>query len=133
MQLMGQNPNAQAFQAAMQAHMAEHMAYSYRRALELKIGVSMPEDQQTPIPTEVQNDLAKLASAQQRRWSARYGTGRGGERKAGTNEVRDGKVEKRDRTDQRSVGERRASAAHAGTHRAQHELSVTASSVRTSV
>lgn len=60
-QFISQSPNAQAFTAAMQAHMAEHMAYSYRRAIELKIGVSMPEQGQQ-LPPDVENDIAKLAA-----------------------------------------------------------------------
>jgi len=60
-QFISQSPNAQAFAAAMQAHMAEHMAYSYRRAIELKIGVSLPEQGQQ-LPPNVENDIAKLAS-----------------------------------------------------------------------
>ena len=59
-QFISQSPNAQAFQAAMQAHMAEHMAYSYRRAIEMKIGVSLPEQGQQ-LPPNVENDIAKLA------------------------------------------------------------------------
>jgi len=41
-QLMGQNPNAQAMQAAMQAHIAEHLAFEYRRQVEEQAGVPMP-------------------------------------------------------------------------------------------
>lgn len=59
-QFISQSPNAQAFAAAMQAHMAEHMAYSYRRAIEMKIGVSLPEQGQQ-LPPNVENDIAKLA------------------------------------------------------------------------
>jgi hypothetical protein len=41
-QLMGQNPNAQAMQAAMQAHIAEHLAFEYRRQVEEQAGVPLP-------------------------------------------------------------------------------------------
>jgi hypothetical protein len=47
-QFVSQSPNAQAFVGAMQQHLAEHFAYSYRRQMELKLGV--------------ENDIAKLAS-----------------------------------------------------------------------
>lgn len=60
-QFMSQNPNGPAFTAAMQSHMAEHMAYSYRRAIELKIGVSLPGSDE-PLPPGIESDIAKLAS-----------------------------------------------------------------------
>jgi hypothetical protein len=41
-QLMGQNPNAQAMQAAMQAHIAEHLAFEYRKQVEMQAGVPLP-------------------------------------------------------------------------------------------
>lgn len=60
-QFMSQNPNAQAFAGAMQQHLAEHFAMSYRRQLELKLGVSLPQ-QGEQLPPDIQNDVAKLAS-----------------------------------------------------------------------
>ena len=60
-QFMSQNPNAQAFAGAMQQHLAEHFALSYRRQLELKLGVSLPQ-QGEQLPPDIQNDVAKLAS-----------------------------------------------------------------------
>jgi hypothetical protein len=41
-QLMGQNPNAQAMQASMQAHIAEHLAFEYRKQIEAQAGVPLP-------------------------------------------------------------------------------------------
>jgi hypothetical protein len=41
-QLMGQNPNAQAMMAAMQSHIAEHLAFEYRKQVEEQAGVPMP-------------------------------------------------------------------------------------------
>jgi hypothetical protein len=41
-QLMGQNPNAQAMQAAMQSHIAEHLAFEYRKQIEEQAGVPLP-------------------------------------------------------------------------------------------
>ena len=41
-QLMGQNPNAQSMQAAMQAHIAEHLAFAYRKQIEEQAGVPLP-------------------------------------------------------------------------------------------
>lgn len=60
-QFVSQSPNAQSFVGAMQQHLAEHYAYSYRRQLELKLGVSLP-NMNEPLPTDIQNDIAKLAS-----------------------------------------------------------------------
>jgi len=41
-QLMGQNPNAQAMMAAMQSHIAEHLAFAYRKQVEEQAGVPLP-------------------------------------------------------------------------------------------
>ena len=42
MQLMGQNPNAQSMMASMQAHIAEHLAFQYRKQVEEQAGVPLP-------------------------------------------------------------------------------------------
>ena len=60
-QFISQSPNAQAFVGAMQSHLAEHFAYSYRRQIELKLGVSLPQIGQQ-LPPDVENDIAKLAA-----------------------------------------------------------------------
>jgi hypothetical protein len=60
-QFVSQSPNAQSFVGAMQQHLAEHFAYSYRRQLELKLGVSLPQVGEK-LPPDVENDIAKLAS-----------------------------------------------------------------------
>lgn len=60
-QFVSQSPNAQAFVGAMQQHLAEHFAYSYRRQLELKLGVSLPQIGEK-LPPDIENDIAKLAS-----------------------------------------------------------------------
>jgi hypothetical protein len=60
-QFVSQSPNAQAFVGAMQQHLAEHFAYSYRRQLELKLGVSLPQIGEQ-LPPDIENDVAKLAS-----------------------------------------------------------------------
>ena len=61
-QLMGQNPNAQAMQAAMQAHIAEHLAFEYRRQVEEQAGVPLP-----PPDAEMNEDtelaVSRLAAA----------------------------------------------------------------------
>jgi hypothetical protein len=42
MQLVGQNPQAQAMQAAMMAHINEHIAYEYRKQMEQQMGLELP-------------------------------------------------------------------------------------------
>ncbi len=42
MELMGQNPNAQTIQAAMMAHLNEHIAFEYRKQIEQMAGVPLP-------------------------------------------------------------------------------------------
>jgi hypothetical protein len=41
-QVMGQNPKAQLMLAAMEAHIAEHVAFEYRRQIEEQIGATLP-------------------------------------------------------------------------------------------
>ena len=60
--LMGQNPNAQAMMAAMQAHIAEHLAFEYRRQLEQQAGVPLPPpDAEMDEGTELA--VSRLAAA----------------------------------------------------------------------
>lgn len=42
MELLGQNPNAQAMMGSMQAHIAEHLAFEYRKQVEQQAGVPLP-------------------------------------------------------------------------------------------
>jgi hypothetical protein len=42
MQLVGQNPQAQAMQGAMMAHVNEHVAYEYRKQMEMEMGIELP-------------------------------------------------------------------------------------------
>jgi len=41
-QTIGQNPQAQQIMAALQAHIAEHLGFKYRKEIEEKLGVSLP-------------------------------------------------------------------------------------------
>jgi hypothetical protein len=63
---MGQNPMAQQMMAAIQAHIAEHLAFSYRRKIEEQMGVPLPPPgEQLPEQVEVQlSQLVAAASAQ---------------------------------------------------------------------
>ena len=46
MQIIGQNPMAQQMQAAMMAHVAEHLGYQYRKEVEDRIGLPLPGPEQ---------------------------------------------------------------------------------------
>ena len=63
---MGQNPMAQQMMAAVQAHIAEHLGFLYRRKIEEQIGVPLPPPNEK-LPEDVEVQLSKLiaeASAQ---------------------------------------------------------------------
>jgi hypothetical protein len=58
---MGQNPMAQQMMAGLQAHIAEHMAFRYRKQIEEQLGVTLPApDEELPEDVEVQ--LARLVA-----------------------------------------------------------------------
>lgn len=55
MQLIGQNPKAPMIQAAMMAHVAEHVGYAYRQKIEQQMGMPLPpEDEKLPPEMEIQ-------------------------------------------------------------------------------
>jgi hypothetical protein len=54
MQLVGQNPQAQAMQASMMAHINEHIAYEYRKQMEMQMGLELPFHPDETDPTERQ-------------------------------------------------------------------------------
>ena len=63
---MGQNPMAQSMMAAIQAHMAEHLAFAYRKKIEEQLGVALPAPNED-LPPEIEVQLSQLvaqASAQ---------------------------------------------------------------------
>jgi hypothetical protein len=65
-QQMGQNPMAQQMMAAVQAHIAEHLAFLYRKKIEEQLGVALPAPNEE-LPEEVEVQLSQLvaqASAQ---------------------------------------------------------------------
>jgi hypothetical protein len=59
MQMIGQNPQAQAIMAALHAHMAEHLAFSYRNKIEEKLGVTLPNPGEE-LPEGIEVELSKL-------------------------------------------------------------------------
>jgi hypothetical protein len=61
MQQMGQNPQAQMLMAAAQAHIAEHLGFSYRKQIEDRMGVSMPEPD-ADMPPDMEVQLSRLVA-----------------------------------------------------------------------
>jgi hypothetical protein len=63
MAIVGQGPMAQMFQAAMMAHINEHVAFEYRRQIETQLGLPMPtEEEGKRMPEELAAQVAQLAS-----------------------------------------------------------------------
>jgi hypothetical protein len=60
-QIIGQSPFASAIQNAMAAHITEHVAFQYRKEMELQLGTSLP-DEDKPIPDNVEEQLSKLVA-----------------------------------------------------------------------
>lgn len=60
-QLVSQNPQAQAIQAAALAHINEHIAYQYRRDIEEQLGVDLPSEDEG-LPKEVEVELSRLTA-----------------------------------------------------------------------
>ena len=60
-QIIGQSPFAAAIQNAMAAHITEHVAFQYRKEMELQLGTSLP-DEDKPIPDNVEEQLSKLVA-----------------------------------------------------------------------
>jgi len=65
-ELIGQNPRAPQIQAAMMAHVAEHVAYAYRQKIEQQMGIALPpEDEKLPPQMEVALSAMMAQAAQQ--------------------------------------------------------------------
>ena len=65
-QMVGQNPKAPMIMAAMQAHIAEHVGFEYRRQVEAQLGMALPA-QNEPLPAQAEQAIAGLmAQAAQR-------------------------------------------------------------------
>ena len=58
---IGQNPQAQAMQAAIMAHVAEHVAFQYRAQLQERLGATLPEPN-ADIPKELEVQLSKVVA-----------------------------------------------------------------------
>jgi len=60
-QQMGQNPMAQQMMGAIQAHIAEHLAYMYRKKIEEQLGVPLPKPNEQ-MPEEMEVKLSQLVA-----------------------------------------------------------------------
>lgn len=66
-QLVGQSPMAQQIAGAMQAHIAEHLGYEYRKQMEQLMGIELPhheegEEDDEGIPREMEVRVSQLAA-----------------------------------------------------------------------
>jgi hypothetical protein len=59
MKLIGQNPQAQAMQAAMMAHIAQHTGYAYRQRIEQQLGITLPPEKDE-LPPQVELALSTM-------------------------------------------------------------------------
>jgi hypothetical protein len=59
--LVGQSTKAGMIQAAMEAHIAEHIAFQYRLEIENKLGVPLPPADE-PLPIDIENEVARLTA-----------------------------------------------------------------------
>lgn len=63
--IMGQNPQAQAMMAAMQAHISEHVAFEYRKKIEEQLGIPLPSmDEEMSKEIEVEYSRMMAAAGQ---------------------------------------------------------------------
>jgi hypothetical protein len=60
-QLIGQNPQAQTIQAALQAHIAEHVGYAYRQKMEQALGAPLPNPEKD-IPEDMEVQLSQMVA-----------------------------------------------------------------------
>jgi hypothetical protein len=60
-QLLGQNPQASVMTAALQAHIAEHLGFLYRRQVQDAIGTPLPAPDET-IPKEMEVQISKMVA-----------------------------------------------------------------------
>ena len=59
--MIGQNPQAKPIMAALQAHIAEHLGFKYRKEVEEKLGAPLPPPNEE-LPEQVEVNLARLVA-----------------------------------------------------------------------
>jgi hypothetical protein len=60
-QLVGQSPNAGTVQAALEAHIAEHLAFEYRKQVEEQLGVPLPKPNEV-LPEDAELEVSRLVA-----------------------------------------------------------------------
>ncbi len=60
-QLVGQSPKAGEVQAALDAHVAEHLAFLYRRQIEEQLGVPLPKPNEV-LPEDAELEVSRLVA-----------------------------------------------------------------------
>lgn len=62
-QLMQMNPMAQQIMASAMAHINEHIAFEYRKQVEMTMGITLPsEDQNKQVPPDLADKIAVMAA-----------------------------------------------------------------------
>jgi len=61
MQMIGQNPQAKQIMAALQAHIAEHFGFKYRKDIEERLGAELPVPEAN-LPEEIEVNLSRLVA-----------------------------------------------------------------------
>lgn len=59
--LLGQSQNAQQIVGAIQAHVAEHVAFAYRNQIEQQLGAPLPPPDE-PLPEDIEVDLSRVVA-----------------------------------------------------------------------
>ena len=60
-QMIGQNPQAKQIMSSLQAHIAEHLGFKYRKDIEERLGVELPKPNEE-LPEEVEVNLSRLVA-----------------------------------------------------------------------
>jgi len=60
-EMLAMDPQAQSKQAALSAHIAEHLSFQYRSEIEQQLGVSLPPPDE-PLPEDVEVQLSKMVA-----------------------------------------------------------------------
>ena len=60
-ELAGKSPNAQGMQAAMAAHIQEHLAFAYRQQIEKELGVELPPEGES-LPEDIELRISRLVA-----------------------------------------------------------------------
>ena len=60
-QMIGQSPQAKQIMASLQAHIAEHLGFKYRKDIEERLGVELPAPE-SELPEEIEVNLSSLVA-----------------------------------------------------------------------